>query len=1051
MKLLIIDDHPANLRLLRAQLEAEGHEVVEAPNGVEGLRLLRAGPFDGAVSDILMPEMDGYRFCMEVRRDAALRGLPVVLYTSTYNSPADRQLALKAGADAYISKPAPTAQVLNAIVQAAARKGPPVREPGSGETDVLKKYSEVLVRKLEDKNLDLEKSLGRLHLARDIDQAIIGGKSPAQVAEAVLPRLRELLGLPRLIVNLFDLDRGEAEWLAAIGRRRAHVGPGLRYPLGAVGDIEALKRGEIQHIDVAALTQRPEAEALLASGVRWFLVVPMIVGDELIGGLSFGGPSAEFPPATVEIARQAAAQLAIAIQQSRLDERARQSDAQYRLLFESAPVGVTLSTVDGKFISVNPAFARIFGYRSSEDAMRALNARAEPVYADPQAWHEYIRRLKRDGTVSNFETQFRRADGSFVWGSLNGRPVDGLDSGESLIVTMIADTTLRKEQERRIARLNRVKEMQSSINAAVFRLHERQALLDAVCRVAVDQGGLRAAWIVWHDEEAQQLAPIASAGHLDGFLKVLALSTEKTAGANAGFSLAVLRSGDAIATNDLRTAPNVAFRQEALDRGYMATMHLPLTAGQKAKGVLVLCAAEAEFFDAEEQKLLDELAADVSFALESLDKTERLDYLAYYDPLTALPNRALFHDRLSHSLRARGGDPTLIAVALLDLERFRRINETLGRQAGDELLREIGGRLHKQSDSVARLGADLFALILRGARSAAEVNRALEATIRAALADPVRLRGQELRASCRAGVALYPTDGADADTLLRNAEAALRRSKGVAERIVFYAAEMNAQVADALSIENKLRRAIDRREFVLHYQPKVLLKTGTIVSAEALIRWNDPEQGLVAPGRFIPVLEETGLISSVGRWALDQTFSDLRVWREQGRRPPRIAVNVSAVQLQSRDFVEQVIEAIEQGGDLADLLELEITESLVMRNVEDSTRKLSILRGMGVTVAIDDFGTGYSSLSYLSRLPVDYLKIDRSFIQGVNARGDSETLVKTIIALAHGLGLKVVAEGVETEEQAAKLRDLGCDQAQGYLYSRPVPAAEFGRLLEARA
>ena len=201
------------------------------------------------------------------------------------------------------------------------------------------------------------------------------------------------------------------------------------------------------------------------------------------------------------------------------------------------------------------------------------------------------------------------------------------------------------------------------------------------------------------------------------------------------------------------------------------------------------------------------------------------------------------------------------------------------------------------------------------------------------------------------------------------------------------------------------------------------------------------------PGRFIPVLEETGLIVEVGRWALEQTFADLNMWAARGLRAPRIAVNVSAIQLQDNAFVDTVIKEVERGGDMPDLLELEITESLVMRNVEESTRKLSILRGMGVTIAIDDFGTGYSSLSYLSRLPVDYLKIDRSFIQGVTARGDSETLVKTIIGLAHGLKLKVVAEGVETEEQAAKLRELGCDQAQGYLYSKPVPAGDLEKLL----
>ena len=417
--------------------------------------------------------------------------------------------------------------------------------------------------------------------------------------------------------------------------------------------------------------------------------------------------------------------------------------------------------------------------------------------------------------------------------------------------------------------------------------------------------------------------------------------------------------------------------------------------------------------------------------------------------MTGLPNRSLFQNRLSHSLHSRGGEARLIAAALLDLERFRRVNETLGRQTGDELLRRVATRLQRANDTAARIGVDMYGLTLRGARTAAEVNRALEAIVAACFAEPFAIAGEELRMACRAGVALHPDDGADADALLRNAEAALRRSKGADERIVFYAPEMNARVAEALAIENKLRRAIERREFVLHYQPKVALASSRITGLEALIRWQDPDKGLIAPGRFIPVLEETGMIVEVGRWAVEQAFVDLRAWAAQGTNVPRVAVNVSAIQLQRGDFVDSMIEEIRRGGGNAKWLELEITESLVMRNVEDSTRKLSILRDMGVTVAIDDFGTGYSSLSYLGRLPVDTLKIDRSFISGVAMETDSVTVVSTILALAHGLKLKVVAEGVETREQADLLRRFRCDEAQGYFYSRPIPAGEIQVLLRA--
>ena len=1051
MKLLIADDNATNLRLLRAQLEAEGHEVVDARNGVEALDLLRAQRFDGVISDILMPEMDGYRLCLEVRKDADLLALPFVLYTSTYNSPADRALALKVGADAYITKPAPTASILDALRAAPGRKDRPQLPQGQSpaDADVLKNYSEALVRKLEDKNLELEKSLERLGMVHEIDQAIIAAKTPAQIAEAVLPRLRDLLRLPRVVVNVFDLEKQEAEWLAAVGRQRSHVGSGIRYPLDIMGDLASLKRGEIQTVDVAALGDRPEAKALLESDVRWFMVAPMIVGEELIGGLSFGGPSREFPADTIDIARQAAAQLAIAIHQQRLDDRARQADARYRLLFENVPVGIAMTSVDGRLLSANPAFAHNLGYASVEEALADLGHSAKGLYADAGSREEYLRILRRDGIVANYETRHRRKDGSTIWVSMSGRPMEELRDGDSTLVTMILNISQRKLQEHRIARLMRVKDMQSSISSAVIRIRERQALIDELCRIAVHQGGLRGAWVGWHDRKAKLLRPIAYGGDLGEFFKKVIFPTDVQPGAVPGIAVSVLLGGASQVTNEISSSDSVRHRQEALDQGFLSSMHLPITIDGATEGVLILYASEVGFFDDEERHLLDELAADVSFALDAMQKAERLDYLAYYDPLTGLPNRSLFQDRLAHSLHSRGGDARLIAVVLVDIERFARVNETLGRQSGDQLLTEVGGRLANMNDTVARVGANMFGLVLRGARSAAEVSRALEAIIAACFSEPFKVDGEDLRVSCRSGVALHPDDGVDAEALMRNAEAALRRSRGSGERIVFYAPEMNARVADAMAIENKLRRAIEHREFVLHYQPKIDLATRRIVGVEALIRWQEPGGKLVPPGHFIPILEETGLIVEVGRWAIEQAFVELRAWAALGLKVPRVAVNVSAIQMQRREFVDQVIDEIARGGNTPEWLELEITESLVMRDVEDSIRKLSIVRGMGVTVAIDDFGTGYSSLSYLGRLPVDSLKIDRSFVSGVATSKDATTLVSTVIALAHGLDLKVVAEGVETPEQATILRLFRCDEAQGFLFSRPVPAASIEALLRA--
>jgi EAL domain-containing protein (putative c-di-GMP-specific phosphodiesterase class I) len=306
-----------------------------------------------------------------------------------------------------------------------------------------------------------------------------------------------------------------------------------------------------------------------------------------------------------------------------------------------------------------------------------------------------------------------------------------------------------------------------------------------------------------------------------------------------------------------------------------------------------------------------------------------------------------------------------------------------------------------------------------------------------------RLNDADFRITTKVGIALFPDDGADADTLFKNAESALKKAKIGGDRYLFYTQKMNAAVASKLTLENQLRQAIDNEEFVLHYQPKVNIDSGKIHCAEALIRWNDPRTGLVPPGKFIPILEETGLIYEVGRWALHQAIADNLRWRKAGLPAIRIAVNVSALQLHRQSFIAEIEEAISIDAQAAEGLELEITESMIMNDIERNIASLEAIRAMGITIAIDDFGTGFSSLSYLSKLPVDTLKIDRSFVIEMTTGPQGLALVSTIITLAHAFKLNVIAEGVETEEQSNLLRVLDCDEIQGFLYSKAVPCEEF--------
>jgi diguanylate cyclase (GGDEF)-like protein len=457
-------------------------------------------------------------------------------------------------------------------------------------------------------------------------------------------------------------------------------------------------------------------------------------------------------------------------------------------------------------------------------------------------------------------------------------------------------------------------------------------------------------------------------------------------------------------------------------------------------GCLVLATTERGFFDAQEMNLLLELAGDISFALGHIEKAEQLNYLAYYDVLTGLANRTFFHERLSIHVNTAARGERQLALVVVQVERFDSITDSLGRHAADHLLRELAERFARcvgDPAAVARIGPDQFAALIPDIEREIDVTQTIERWWPQWLNAPFEVEGNELRLSANAGVALYPADSNDADTLLKHAEAALKRAKTTGDRHLFYTRHLTERGAAKLTLESKLRRALDNEEFVLHYQPKVDLETRRIKGVEALIRWNDPATGLVPPAQFIPLMEETGLIADVGTWVLRQACQDRSRWLERGFNAPRVAINVSTLQLRRSDFVRTVEDILRVAGSEAGI-DIEVTESLIMQDVEDNIAKLVAIRDLGVRIAIDDFGTGYSSLGYLAKLPVEILKIERSFVISMLDDPSAMTLVSTIISLAHALRLEVVAEGVESEEQAKILRLVRCDQMQGYLISKPL-------------
>ena len=439
------------------------------------------------------------------------------------------------------------------------------------------------------------------------------------------------------------------------------------------------------------------------------------------------------------------------------------------------------------------------------------------------------------------------------------------------------------------------------------------------------------------------------------------------------------------------------------------------------------------------------------------DITERkqsealLHFLANHDQLTQLPNRNEFLRRLDEAVARAARYGYRIGVLFIDLDRFKNVNDTLGHESGDALLVAVAGRFSETlrgSDTVARLGGDEFTVLLSEISNPQEAAASAQ-RLRATLAQPFVVQDQEVFASASIGISIYPDDGADAATLLRNADMAMYRAKDMGRNIFqFYSREATEAAMQRLGIESRLRRAVDRGEFVLHYQPIVDVESNQIVGLESLVRWNRPDTGLVSPATFIPIAEETGLIVPIGDWVLETACRQLRAFHESGHAGLRIAVNLSPKQFRRRDMAQTIADTLARTGLAAQHLELEITESSVMENPETAVLTLHALKEMGVHLSIDDFGTGYSSLSQLKRFPIHALKVDQSFIRDIPADEENAAIASAIIAMGQRLRLTLVAEGVETSEQLAFIRERGCRYAQGYLFSRPIPADEIAALLK---
>jgi diguanylate cyclase (GGDEF)-like protein len=934
--ILIVEDSATQAEELRFLLEQENHQVRVAANGRLALAAVREHQPTMIITDVVMPEMDGYELCTALKADPVLKAIPVVMVTSL-SGIQDIAKSLECGADNFIRKPyAPKtllARIEYILLNLELRKSSRVRMGmeiylsgqkhfiTSGREQIvdllISTYEEAVNMNEEMKAQQREIALANrtlrmlYRIAADLNRA----GSEAEVCERAL---QGILELPEFHAAWVCLDEGSAPM------RTFGTAPPADTPAPA-----------------------PAGHASLT----------LTVGEQDLGVLHVvGADNAPLAGEALRMLQALASQLAVALQRSQLQDHL--------------------------------------------ETLVVLRTRA-----------------------------------------LRGEIQE------------------RVKAEQKVASLNRVYAVLSGINGAIVRVHERLELFKEACRIAVELGHFRLAWIGTVEADGTRLRPLAwqieGEAH-DDCDQQFAAAQRDPLDAQMGWIGQALRERSVAVCKDMAAQSGEFFPPDLVTRGCRSQAVFPLRVSGGTAAVLVLCATEPDFFANEmELDLLKEMAGDIAFALEYIGKTEQLDYLAYYDAVTGLANHNLIQDRLNQLLQddhRAAGEHSQIGLVLLDVERFKNINDTFGRHVGDILLKRVAGRLAEAlggPDRLARLGNAHFAVILAELTDAAEVARLLDDIILPSLNQPFTVEGKELHLTIRTGVALFPSDGGDAEALFAHAETALRMARTNEERYMFYASPMNARVTQQLLLENKLRRALERKEFVLYYQPKVSLFDGGVVGLEALIRWNDPQSGLVPPGEFIPLLEETGMIVEVGRWVLEQALADITAWQASGLAPPRVAVNVSTMQLRRKDFVRTLENVLtNHHGHIRRMgLDLELTESVLMMDVDASIQKLNAIRDMDLKISIDDFGTGFSSLSYLKRFPIDYLKIDQSFVRDITTDPNAAAICISIIDLAHNLKMKVVAEGVETEGQMNYLRRHHCDEMQGYLFSRPLPNAECTQLL----
>ncbi|MDD2832930.1 MAG: EAL domain-containing protein [Methylotenera sp.] len=734
------------------------------------------------------------------------------------------------------------------------------------------------------------------------------------------------------------------------------------------------------------------------------------------------------------------------------------AEGRYRALFEQAGDGVLILNHQHQFVDANHAALNLLGYEHHALMQMQLSevlvhdAQFEPSSATHQSEPAHLE-----------EWHFVCKNGEHLPTEVSCRSL----TANSAYFVIIRDLTERKQSEQKVQRLTHLYQALSEINQAIVRMADERDLFPLVCRCAVDFGGMKMAWIGQLDASSQRILPVAAHGDGVDYVNNLNLSADVSLPEGRGPTGKALRENRMVIINDYtQDEMTLLWHEKVKNYHWNAAAAFPIQRTNMPFAVMNIYHDVENAFDDEAIALFKEIASDISFALDNFDREarrkqlsndlkdthEQVQFLSNFDPLTKLPNRSLLADRSESALAMAKRAQSHAVLMYLDLDRFKIVNESLGPTAGDMLLKALSERLLaaiKPEDTLSRQGGDEFVLLLphADAEAAAHIAQNLLNTI----SRPFNHDGQRITLTASIGIAEYPQDGKTFEQLSQSADAALFRAKKAGRNnFQFFAQQMHEQANEMLQIENDLRHALENNELILHYQPQFDAKTSGMIGMEALIRWQHPHKGLIPPNRFIPIAEESGLITEIGDWVLLTALQQLASWQAQGLAIVPVAVNLSVVQFRQDTLYLSVSQALRTTKLAPDMLELEMTEGIAMEDSERTIAILNELDQLGVRLSIDDFGTGYSSLSYLKRFKIDKLKIDQSFIRDLKNNTEDAAIVVAIIGMAKGLGFKTIAEGVETQDQLTFLQENECDEIQGYFFSKPLPAEAIQSLLRAQ-